>query len=229
MDDLPRREPWVGGRVPVGRQFIGPEQPHLAALRFEDAGLDHAGDARVLGLGELFGHAVLALGEARLLEPGQRPAAVGVEVALLFGQRLVERLVDERQRLAHGERLALRVEHLGVARVDRHARADGRLREVDRRDVAALKMGERRGQFGLERGDELAACGSGCVRRRACGRRGRCWRRARWSPVPACGSWLLSSHGPRAADGEARADHRIEEGLPAGARRALIALGLRLA
>ena len=77
------------------------EQPHLAALRFEDAGLDHAGDAGVLGLGELLGHAVLALVEARLLEPGQRPAAVGVEVALLLGQRLVEGLVDERQRLAH--------------------------------------------------------------------------------------------------------------------------------
>ena len=143
MDDLPRGEARVGRRVPVGGQLLGPEQPHLAALRFEDARLDHAGDARVLGLGELFGHAVLALGEARLLEPGERPAAVGVEVALLLGQRLVEGLVDERQRLAHGERLALGVEHLGVAGVDRHARADGRLREVHRRDVAALQVGER--------------------------------------------------------------------------------------
>ena len=49
------------------------------------AGLDHAGDARVLGLGELLSHAVLALVEARLLEPGERPAAIGVEVALLLG------------------------------------------------------------------------------------------------------------------------------------------------
>ena len=129
----------------------------------EDAGLDHAGDAGVLGLGERLGHAVLALGEARLLEPGQRPAAVGVEVALLLGQRLVEGLVDERQRLAHGERLALGVEHLGVAGVDRHARADGRLRQVHRRDVAALQVGERHGQLGLERGDELAARGGGRI------------------------------------------------------------------
>ena len=117
-----------------------------------------------LALESCLGHAVLALGEARLLEPGQRPAAVGVEVALLLGQRLVEGLVDERQRLAHGERLALGVEHLGVAGVDRHARADGRLREVHRRDVAALQVGERRGQLGLERGDELAARGGGRVR-----------------------------------------------------------------
>ena len=32
---------------------------------------------------------------------------------------------------------------LRVARVDRHAGADGRLRQVHRRDVAALKVGER--------------------------------------------------------------------------------------
>jgi hypothetical protein len=52
-------------------------------------------------------------------------------------------LVDERQRLAHAERLALGIEHLGEASVDRHARADGRLREVHRRDVASLQVGER--------------------------------------------------------------------------------------
>ena len=107
------------------------------------------GDAGVLGLGERLGHAVLAFGEARLLEPRQRPAAVGVEVALLLGERLVEGLVDERQRLAHRERLALGVEHLGVAGVDRHARADGRLRQVHRRDVAALQVGERPGSSAL--------------------------------------------------------------------------------
>ena len=163
MDHLPGRQALVCRRVPVGGQLVGPEQAHLAALRREDARLDHAGDAGVLGLGERLGHAVLALGEARLLEPGQRPAAVGVEVAFLLGQRLVEGLVDERQRLAHRERLAFGVEHLGVAGVDRHARADGRLRQVHRRDVAALEVGERHGQLGLERGDELAARGGGRI------------------------------------------------------------------
>ena len=103
------------------------------------------------------------VGEARLLEPRQRPAAVGVEVAFLLGQRLVEGLVDERQRLAHRERLALGVEHLGVAGVDRHAGADGRLRQIHRRDVAALQVSERHGQLGLERGDELAPRGGGRV------------------------------------------------------------------
>ena len=59
------------------------------------------------------------------------------------------------------ERLALGVEHLGVAGIDRHARPDGRLGQVHRRDVAALKVGERGGQLGLERGEELAPRGGG--------------------------------------------------------------------
>ena len=74
--------------IPVGRQFVGLEQAHLAAFGCDDARLDHAGDAGVLGLGKRLGHAVLAFGEAELLEPRQRPAAVGVEVAFLLGQRL---------------------------------------------------------------------------------------------------------------------------------------------
>ena len=49
-----------------------------------------------------FGHAVLALSEAELLEPRERPAAVSVKVAFLLGQHLIESLVDECQRFAHG-------------------------------------------------------------------------------------------------------------------------------
>ena len=117
----------------------------------------------VLGLGELFGDTVIALGKADLLEPGQRPAGVGVEVAFLLGQRLVEGLVDQRQRGAHRERLAFGVEHLGVAGIDRHAGADGGLRQVHRGDVAGLQMRQCLRQFGLERGDEIAAGGGGGV------------------------------------------------------------------
>ena len=135
----------------------------MPGLGDDDAGLDQAIHARVLGLGKLFGHAVIALGKADLLEPGQRPAGVGVEVAFLLGQRFVEGLVDQRQRGAHGERLAFGVEHLGVAGIDRHAGADGGLRQVHRRDVAGLQMRQGLRQFGLERGDELAAGGGGRV------------------------------------------------------------------
>ena len=91
----------------------------------------------------------------------KRPTTVGVEVTFLFGQRLVECLVDERQRVTHCEWLALGVENLGVAGVDRHARANGGLCEVDWRDVAALQVCESAGQFGLERANKLAARGGG--------------------------------------------------------------------
>ena len=163
-----------------------------------------------------------------LLEPGQRPAGVGVEVAFLLGQRLVEGLVDQRQRLAHGERLALGVEHLGVAGIDRHAGADGGLRQVHRRDVAALQMRERLRQLGLERGDELAARGGGCIggalaadeddaggegigaRCRSCG----CSRSVRIGQVP-----LMAKPA---------SNHCIQKGLPASTGGAVVAIALGL-
>ena len=154
----------------VGSQSAGSsaglQQAHLAGLGHQDARLDQPGHAGVLGLGELLGDAVIALGKADLLEPGQRPAGIGVEIAFLLGQRLVEGLVDQGQRGAHRDRLALGVEHLGVAGIDRHAGADGRLRQVHRGDVAGLQMRQRLRQFGLERGDELAASGGGSGKER---------------------------------------------------------------
>ena len=101
MHDLPHSAAAVGARVPVVGQLVGTQQPHLAAAGLEDAGLDHAVHARVLGLGERLGHAELVVKEAGLLEPGHGPARVGVEIALLLGQRLFQRLDDQRQRIAH--------------------------------------------------------------------------------------------------------------------------------
>ena len=69
---------------------------HLSALRREDTRLDHAIDAGVLGLGELLSHAIFTLVEARLLEPGQGPAAVDIEIAFLLDQCFVEDLIDQR-------------------------------------------------------------------------------------------------------------------------------------
>ena len=98
---------------------------------------------------ERLGHAVLAIGEAVLLEPRERPAAVGIEVALLLGQDFVERLVDERERLAHGELVARCIEHLRVAGEDGHAGADGGLCEIDRGDVAVCRCARSCWQLGL--------------------------------------------------------------------------------
>ena len=57
------------------------------------------------------------------------------------------------------------VQHLGVAGVDRHARADGRLRQVNRRDVATLQVSQGHWQFRFEGRNELAAGGHRGVRR----------------------------------------------------------------
>ena len=53
---------------------------------------------------------------------------------------------------------------LAIARIDGHPGADGGLREVNRRDIAALQVRERDRQLGLERSDELAAGRSGGAR-----------------------------------------------------------------
>ena len=99
-----------------------------------------------------------------MLEPRQGPAGIGVELPLLLGQHLVHGMVDQRQGVAHGYGIALGVEHLGVAGVDRHAGTDGGLGEIDRGDVAGLQVREGRGKLGLEGGDELAAGGQRGVR-----------------------------------------------------------------
>ena len=89
-------------------------------------------------------------------------------------------------------------------------------------------MGERRGQLGLERGDELAARGGGRVR----GARTADEDDAGGESVGARAEHAvaeLSPHRPSAADGESSADHRVEEGLPASARGALVAFRSRTA
>src|SRR5688572_10070674 len=94
-----------------------------------------------------------------LLEPGHRPAAVGVEVALLLGKSLIKCLVDKRQCVSNGQRFTFCVEYLRVPRINSHAGTDRRLSEIHGCDVAALKIGESLWKFGLEPREELAAGG----------------------------------------------------------------------
>ena len=98
MDHLPGGEPGIARRVPVGGQLcrVSAAAPYRLWIQ-RCPRLGQTADAGVLGFGQGFGHAVLTCIKAVLLEPGQRPAAVGIKVALLFGQHLVEGLVDERQ------------------------------------------------------------------------------------------------------------------------------------
>ena len=116
-------------------------------------------DAGVLGLGQRLRHAELAFGEARLLKPGQRPAGIGVEVALLLSEHLVKGLVDEGKGLAHGQRIAAGVQHSGVAGEHRHARPYCGLGQIHRGDVALLHLAQRVRQLGLQCVNELTSGG----------------------------------------------------------------------
>jgi hypothetical protein len=125
-----------------------------------------------LALLRRFGDAVFAFFEAVLLEPGQRPAAVGDRSRLpARPARSSSVSIDERQRRAHfafgfPSRRAQRL----VARVDGHARPDGGLREVYRaRCCPPANRRKACGQFALAaRRQEFAARGRSAHRPRAC-------------------------------------------------------------
>jgi hypothetical protein len=99
--------------------------------------------------------------------------------------------------------------------IDRHPRTDGRLRQVDRRNVGALQRRQRRRQFGFERVDKLAAGGDGRIRRTGpadqhdAGGEG-------VGALPKDTVSQLRAHGPGAGDSEAGLDDRFQEGFPAG-------------
>ena len=66
-----------------------------------------------------------------------------VEIAFLFSQDFVQRLVDECERVPHGDSLTRRVQPLRVAGVDGHARPDNGLGQVHGGDVRLLEMNQR--------------------------------------------------------------------------------------
>ena len=130
-------------------------------------------------------------------------------------------MVDQRQRFAHRESVAPGVEHLGVAGVDRHARADGCLRQIDRRDVAALQVGQGHRQFRFEGRNELAAGGQGRVPRAPAADQDD----AGGEGVGAYTDHSIAefrAHRPSAGDRETGLNHGIQEGLPTGAGSAPI-------
>ena len=140
----------------------------------DDAGLDEPVDRAVLRLRRASASRT-PLAVAELLEPGDRPAGVGVELVLLLGEDLGEDLVDEPERGPDAHRRAVGLQDLRVPAEDRHPGADRCLGEVDRRDVAVLEGPERLGQLALEAARK--PCGSVMpASRGAGGRRGR-WRR----------------------------------------------------
>ena len=176
----------------------------LPALGLEDAGLDHARPPRCswpcdssLGLAEL------ARRPCRAARTKRSPTRVGVELALLLGEHLVERLVDEASAVRTGIGEPSASSDLRVAREDRHARADGGLRQVDRRDVAVLKLPKRVGQLRASARDELRRVSQRRVAGR--GRQTRTMEEARaLVPMPTLRAAQLAPHRPSPVDQRSR-------------------------
>jgi len=84
MDGFPMREAGIPGGVLVGGEFGRLQQTHPASFRLQNPGRSQPLDTVVLGFRERFRHAELPFGKAMLLEPGQRPAGVSIEIAFLF-------------------------------------------------------------------------------------------------------------------------------------------------
>ena len=92
-------------------------------------------------------------------KPGHPPTGIGIEISFLLGQNFVKRLVDQGEGLPHAQRIALDIDYLCVTGVYGHSRADSRLCQVYRGNVAALQVIERYRQPGFKRTHKLAAGG----------------------------------------------------------------------
>ena len=88
-------------------------------------------------------------------------------------------------------------------------------------------MDERVGQLGLERVEELAARGGGCIRGARAADEDDAGGEGVGASADASGC-SFRPHRPGAADGKAGADDRVEEGLPARAGGAVCAVALGL-
>ena len=80
---LPDGQALVGRRIPVLVELVSTQQAHLAALGLEDAGLRPCRATEVfLALESVSASPNSPRLNAELLEPGNRPARVRVELAL---------------------------------------------------------------------------------------------------------------------------------------------------
>ena len=102
---LPDRQTLVRQRIPGRWQLVDPQQTHLTSPGQGNARLLQAAYGSIFGFAQSFGIAEGTVVETELVEPRHGPAGVSVEVTILLGQDLVERLVDERQRRAHARRI----------------------------------------------------------------------------------------------------------------------------
>ena len=141
--------------------------------------------------------------------------AVGIQLAVLLVKVHIQLLIDDLQRTAHGHGGTVCFQHAGIAGVHAHAGANGRLRQVHRRNVAFLQFLQSRTQFPLQFRNQAAA---GSLRgiRRALAAHQHNGGRKRIGAGRNGAVCHFGAHGPCASNGKACLDDSAEHGFPAG-------------
>src|SRR5437870_378132 len=138
MHYLPRCEPQLGRWVPLIGELFRFQQPDAATTRLEHSRLLHASHTCVFGARQYIRNAELAFCKTLLLEPRKSPACFWIKIALLFSQRFIERLINDRKRLADRKCPPFGTKHLLVASINCHARSNCRLSKIHWGNVATL-------------------------------------------------------------------------------------------
>lgn len=136
LNDLPDHR---GIILPLLCNLLAPQEAHRPPLRVEDALLPQAVGARILCPCEHIHVAELHLTERVLRIERDAKDRIPIECAVLLREILIQLLIDELERSAHRHRRTFRLEHLRIARVDRHAGTDGALRHIHGCDIALLE------------------------------------------------------------------------------------------
>src|SRR5664280_796067 len=113
-DGLPHTDPVVGQWVPAVTEVVGREQASPSRPRPEDTTADQAIDGGVGRAGQLVGVPEVGLAPAKLREPLDARPGIRVEVTLLLGEHLVQRVVYEGKRGAHGHGRSVSFDHCPI-------------------------------------------------------------------------------------------------------------------
>ena len=183
-------------------------------LGIENAVGCHHRDGRTLGVGEDFGFTILDfIIRALSVQINAEPAG-GVHATHLLVEVQVNFFVDHLQGAADGHDRAVCLQHAAIAAEHAHTGANGRLSQVNRRNVAFLKLLQRRAQFAAQLVHQIPAGRLRCILRTLAadqndgGGKG----------VGALGNRAhtsFCSHGPSTSNGKTSVNHGTEHGFPA--------------
>ena len=149
-------------RIHLCRKLAAFHQMHNACFRIQNAVRSHHRDGGALGICEDLCLAILDVVVGALGIEVHAEAAGGIQTADLLVEVQIHFLIDDLQGAAHAHHRTICLKHPAVAAEHAHAGADGRLRQVHRRNVARLQLLQSGAQFPAQSRNQIAAR---CLRR----------------------------------------------------------------